>query len=180
MRYYEDLAAKLGPTERAFEWRMQNISSVMSLMGRGWLQGLKPPKNVGAKVTQLARDPAVKAWILGQANGVCECCNRPAPFNGADGEAFLEVHHVRRVAEPEQLERKTTRSGPVRIDQRPCASSGEHPGSQREQAPGRFPEKHGGRKDCQQLVGPGRADPTDAAGVETRFPGEARQEGLEA
>lgn len=48
-----------------------------------------------AKVTQLARDASVKAWILGQANGVCECCNKPAPFNGADGEEFIEEHHVR-------------------------------------------------------------------------------------
>lgn len=34
-----------------------------------------------------------------QATGNCECCNQPAPFNGADGSPFLEVHHVRHLAD---------------------------------------------------------------------------------
>ena len=37
-------------TSQAFEYRMQNISYVMTLIGRDWLPGLKPAKNVGAKV----------------------------------------------------------------------------------------------------------------------------------
>lgn len=49
-RYYEKLSNQLGRTEKAFEYRMQNISYVLSLMGRGWLTGLKPAKNVGANV----------------------------------------------------------------------------------------------------------------------------------
>jgi 5-methylcytosine-specific restriction protein A len=48
--YYDDLAAKFGRTEKAFEYRMQNISYVMTLLGRDWLTGLKPAKNVGANV----------------------------------------------------------------------------------------------------------------------------------
>lgn len=149
-RYYEDLAAKFGRTEKAFEYRMQNISYVMTLLGREWLTGLKPAKNVGANVaaeieamiaqsegrqfipvaafeieareeakrknlskpqgnrrptvtssaiTQYQRDAAVKAWILQQANGKCESCGQPAPFNGSDGQPFLEVHHVRQLAD---------------------------------------------------------------------------------
>lgn len=149
-RYYEDLAAKFGRTEKAFEYRMQNISYVMTLLGRVWLTGLKPAKNVGANVaaeieamiaqsegrqfipvaafeievreeakrktlskpqgnhrptatlsaiTQYQRDAAVKAWVLQQANGKCESCGKPAPFNGSDGLPFLEVHHVRQLAD---------------------------------------------------------------------------------
>lgn len=149
-RYYEDLAAKFGRTEKAFEYRMQNISYVMTLLGRDWLKGLKPAKNVGANVaaeieamvadaegrqfapvaafeievreevknkylampqgnrsptstsseiTQYKRDAAVKAWVLQQANGRCESCGLPAPFNGSDGQPFLEVHHVRQLAD---------------------------------------------------------------------------------
>ncbi len=148
--YYEELAAKFGRTEKAFEYRMQNISYVMTLLGRSWLTGLKPAKNVGANVaaeiealiaqvegkqfipvaafeivareearkkslpkpngnrqpsavateiTQYKRDPAVKAWVLQQANGKCENCEKPSPFNGADGQPFLEVHHVRQLAD---------------------------------------------------------------------------------
>jgi 5-methylcytosine-specific restriction protein A len=149
-RYYEDLATKFGRTEKAFEYRMQNISYVMTLLGRDWLTGLKPAKNVGANVaaeieeliaqaegkqfvpvaafeidarkeakkknlskpegnrrptvmsstiTQYHRDPAVKAWVLQQAKGKCDSCEQPAPFNGSDGQPFLEVHHVRQLAD---------------------------------------------------------------------------------
>ncbi len=149
-RYYEGLAAQFGRTEKAFEYRMQNISYVMTLLGRDWLTGLKPAKNVGANVaaeieamiaqsegrqfvpvaafeieareeakrknlskpqgnrrptatssaiTQYQRDAAVKAWVLQQAQGKCESCGQTAPFNGSDGEPFLEVHHVRQLAD---------------------------------------------------------------------------------
>jgi predicted HNH restriction endonuclease len=148
--YYDSLTTKFGRTAKAFEYRMQNISYVLSLMGRDWLSGLKPAKNVGANVaaqieeliaelegklvtpvvafeisvredvkkyqlpmpqgshdpktvsstiTQYQRDAAVKAWVLKQANGICESCSQSAPFSGSDGFPFLEVHHVRQLAE---------------------------------------------------------------------------------
>lgn len=50
-------------------------------------------------MTQFQRNPAVKAWILQQANGQCEACVQLAPFNGSDGEPFLEVHHLRQLAD---------------------------------------------------------------------------------
>ncbi|MCU9955675.1 MULTISPECIES: HNH endonuclease [Burkholderia] len=146
---YDRLAGQFNRTAKAFEYRMQNISYVLALMGREWLPGLKPAKNVGANgvlieqfinereqrtaaptvkfeldvrdalkkaqveppsgnatptttsatVTQIRRDPAVKAWVLTQANGTCECCSEPAPFKGADGLPYLEVHHIRKLAE---------------------------------------------------------------------------------
>lgn len=146
--YYEKLAAKYKRTDKAFEYRMQNISYVLSVLGREWISGLKPAKNIGAKnaavieallakaegqktaptaefeitvreavkkplakpsgekhpsaavtdVTQFRRDPAVKAWVLQQANGRCECCGDLAPFRGSDGLPYLEVHHVRQLA----------------------------------------------------------------------------------
>lgn len=149
-KYYDELAAKFGRTSKSFEYRMQNISYVLTLMGRDWLSGLKPAKNVGANVavqieellnaaegaqtvpvvgfeiavreevkkkqlplpkgtsnpgtvtssvSQFVRDPAVKAWVLKHAEGVCECCAQLAPFNGSDGLPYLEVHHVRRLAD---------------------------------------------------------------------------------
>jgi 5-methylcytosine-specific restriction protein A len=42
--YYEDLASRLGRTDKPFEYRMQNISYVMTLLGRAWLPGLKPAR----------------------------------------------------------------------------------------------------------------------------------------
>lgn len=149
-RYYRVLHQKFGRTEKSYEFRMQNISYVLSVMGREWLNGLKPAKNVGTRVaveietlinevegrkvppvvefevrtreelkqksdvrpkgnlqpqsstaaiTQYQRDPAVKAWVLREAKGVCECCSKPAPFLGTDGLPFLEVHHVRQLSD---------------------------------------------------------------------------------
>lgn len=148
--YYAKLASKFGRTEKAFEYRMQNISNVYSLMGRNWVSGLKPAKNVGTRVaatleglinkvegqkstpvaafqtkvnsiiknkytskpkgnkkprkrttqvTQYLRDPEVVAWVLNKASGICECCGGNAPFSKEDGSLFLEVHHLRRLAD---------------------------------------------------------------------------------
>ncbi len=148
--YYEKLANQFGRTEKSYEYRMQNISYVYSLMGRTWVEGLKPAKNVGARVsgeiealinkvegqsfplvaefqssvdtlklrkkpkkptgnkkpktssstnTQFNRDPEVVAWVLYIANGVCESCNNDAPFIKEDETPFLEVHHLRRLAD---------------------------------------------------------------------------------
>ena len=149
-KIYSELAERFGRTEKAFEYRMQNISYVYSLMGREWVSGLKPAKNVGShnaaiierlisvvegqslpkvaefetlvisykskvnlpkpsgikepektysQVTYFNRDPKVKAWVLKEANGKCECCDAEAPFTTPEGEHFLEVHHLRRLAD---------------------------------------------------------------------------------
>ena len=48
--YYKLLAEKYGRTEKSFEYRMQNISFVLQNMGKKWLTGLKPAKNVGTHI----------------------------------------------------------------------------------------------------------------------------------
>lgn len=147
---YRELESRFGRTRKAFEYRMQNISYVLTLMGRDWLPGLVPAKNVGMKVaaqierliaelegrpvapraaeaievrerlkrvptappkgavkprasvasiTVFARDANVKAWVLARARGQCEACGGPAPFVTADDLPFLEVHHVRQLAD---------------------------------------------------------------------------------
>ncbi len=148
--YYTSLSEKFGRNEKSYEYRMQNISYVFSLMGRNWVKGLKPAKNVGTKVvaeleklinkaegqsshlsaefqssvnaltqkknvsppksnkspkkvksevTQYNRDPKVVAWVLNEARGTCECCNNIASFKKEDGTPYLEVHHLRRLAD---------------------------------------------------------------------------------
>ena len=48
--YYQELSKKFDRTEKSFEYRMQNISYVFSEMGREWIKGLRPAKNVGSNV----------------------------------------------------------------------------------------------------------------------------------
>jgi 5-methylcytosine-specific restriction protein A len=149
-RVYERLSEQFGRSPKAFEYRMQNISYVYSVLGRQWISGLKPAKNVGANVlpiieeligqhegnlpipqiefeeqvsklrreaklsapqgnanpnkqvketTSFSRDPKVVAWVLKNSNGVCESCEEPAPFTKPDGDFYLEVHHLRRLAD---------------------------------------------------------------------------------
>ncbi|MCY1248131.1 hypothetical protein D9M72_615270 [compost metagenome] len=53
---YRALAAKFRRTDKAFEYRMQNISAVLDEMGEKWLPGLKPAGNVGTNVGERIRD----------------------------------------------------------------------------------------------------------------------------
>jgi 5-methylcytosine-specific restriction protein A len=136
-------------SEGSVEFRMRNISTVLQRMGRDWIVGYKPAKNVGANVekgirealasdisepsadedtlerraavlqkqkikeppkgikkpkraassrTVYVRDPEVRAWVRNEAEGHCEGCDGPAPFQKL-GLPYLEVHHVKPLAE---------------------------------------------------------------------------------
>jgi hypothetical protein len=61
--------------------------------------GSKSPKAYTSQSTEYERDPEVKKWILLNSQGICECCNEAAPFIAADGSDFLEIHHVKRLAD---------------------------------------------------------------------------------
>ncbi len=50
-------------------------------------------------VTRFSQNAIVKAWVLQQAAGRCEGCERPAPFSGVDGLPYLELHYMRQLME---------------------------------------------------------------------------------
>lgn len=66
---------------------------------------LQPPKGshsvskTSSSVQRYVRDPDVVAWVLLQAGGTCEVCKKPSPFKRDDGSGFLEIHHVRTLAD---------------------------------------------------------------------------------
>jgi 5-methylcytosine-specific restriction protein A len=62
-------------------------------------QGFAKPSTTTSTATVYQRDPAVKAWVLLRAKGKCEACPNHAPFTSRAGFPFLEVHHVRPLAE---------------------------------------------------------------------------------
>lgn len=147
---YRQLAKKFQRTPKSFEFRMQNISAVLAILGRDWIPGLKPAKHIGSRVAiriekcindldgipseprvgfelnvqeriekppknppngqavpqrtvseraTFSRDAGVKAWVLNRAKGACECCRDAAPFVTSDGVPYLEVHHLRTLAD---------------------------------------------------------------------------------
>lgn len=61
--------------------------------------GVVHPRKMDAVTSRFERDPVVRAYVLEAAVGVCELCSRPAPFLDAEGHPFLELHHVRTLAE---------------------------------------------------------------------------------
>ena len=61
-------------------------------------RGGKPNKSrVNAIVYN--RDPVIAAAVKERANGQCDLCGQPAPFNNANGFPYLEEHHLVRLAD---------------------------------------------------------------------------------
>lgn len=91
---YRDLAARLPRSEKAFEYRMQNISAVLHEAGADWVPGLKPAGNVGANVkakleallegaqvpkaktppaaAYKAKLPGMRLWLINVARAGCK------------------------------------------------------------------------------------------------------------
>lgn len=91
-----DLMASLGPSNdpdeiEARAQRLREIDVPRPVGGRA-------PEKSTVSTTQFKRDPRVVAWIRNEADGVCESCGEDAPFS-RKGVPFLEVHHVRPLAE---------------------------------------------------------------------------------
>ncbi len=54
----------------------------------------KHPEAKTVEVLRRERSGKVAAYVKERANGVCQLCNKPAPFYNKTGEPFLECHHV--------------------------------------------------------------------------------------
>lgn len=61
--------------------------------------GNQKPETKKVELTSFVRDPDVKAWVLINAGGVCENCGKRAPFETSSGIPYLEVHHVKTLAD---------------------------------------------------------------------------------
>jgi HNH endonuclease len=61
-------------------------------------KGALVPKITTVTIDQYARSSAVRSWVLNRAEGSCECCEHDAPFIDQFGVPYLEVHHIRQLA----------------------------------------------------------------------------------
>jgi len=70
-------------------------TAIFSRLGRSFqaerMESLFVPSKVRARVTNLG---ALRRQVISHANGNCELCGMPAPFNDLDGQPYLEVHHL--------------------------------------------------------------------------------------
>lgn len=61
------------------------------------LARIKNRRNSGTRKTAgvtYERNPYVVEYTKRRARGICELCNKPAPFKNNLGEPYLEVHHI--------------------------------------------------------------------------------------
>lgn len=79
-----------------FEKRVAELRSRQSMKLPA---GSQEPERREVTSVAIVRDPAVKAYVLKLAGGLCELCLSEAPFIDQNGCPFLEVHHVRPLAE---------------------------------------------------------------------------------
>ena len=54
----------------------------------------KQPSVRTAQVSVFVRDAAVAEFAKRLANGLCDLCEQPAPFQNKSNEAYLECHHI--------------------------------------------------------------------------------------
>lgn len=63
-------------------------------------QKVKPPKSKKTNVVEYrVRSLQIKKYALERAKGICEYCNKEAPFIDSNGIPFLEVHHILKLAD---------------------------------------------------------------------------------
>ncbi|MFV3368450.1 HNH endonuclease [Pseudomonas sp. NY15435] len=54
----------------------------------------------GAAIRSIySRSAQVKNYVLLRARGICESCDKPAPFLRHDGSPYLEPHHINRLSD---------------------------------------------------------------------------------
>jgi len=98
--YFPALAdgASCGPTPDRSEYEKRARTISRRWRARG-LPEVPPAGQAAPRRSQTAsgfhfsRDPSVKAWVLVEAQGRCECCGGTT-FVDQTGEPFLELHHV--------------------------------------------------------------------------------------
>lgn len=54
----------------------------------------RTPKKKEVFSTQYIRNPEVAELAKRKANGICQLCEKDAPFDNINGEPYLEVHHI--------------------------------------------------------------------------------------
>lgn len=87
-----------GPTGSAEQYA-ERVATLLKRPLAESVEGTVSPEKRNQSVGRYLRDPKVGAFVLFRADGHCELCLKPAPFERQNGQAFLEVHHVKHLAD---------------------------------------------------------------------------------
>ncbi len=61
--------------------------------------GIRNPQETFRQSKVYLRSPLVRSWVLSNASGRCEACKEKSPFSLVGGLPYLEVHHMRSLAD---------------------------------------------------------------------------------
>jgi len=95
-RMRDALRAQVGRERADFETR---VSRLLREGVQRKPKGNEKPRRGSGSAGEFIRCPEVVVWVLQCANGTCELCTTPAPFERPNGTPYLEVHHVKPLAE---------------------------------------------------------------------------------
>lgn len=90
----EDLSPVLCQTPEELEAALSKLKSTKAPP-----QGQEKPNRITSSNESFERDARVVKFILYQAAGTCEVCDQVSPFRKDNGEPFLEVHHIKSLAD---------------------------------------------------------------------------------
>jgi len=91
--------AELFASESDHEKLDQKVRRIKSLRDLPKPDGAINPLRTTRSVELIERNPVVKAWVLREANGVCQLCEQIGPFTDSEGQPFLEVNHIKPLSE---------------------------------------------------------------------------------
>ena len=74
-------------------------TSIFELREQAYLMADMSPPQARREVWQRTRSVIIAQYALCRSRGNCEGCEDPAPFMRRNGEPYLEVHHIRALAD---------------------------------------------------------------------------------
>ena len=69
--------------------------NILSLKHIAKKHGKKNPQEKSVTVKHINRDPYIAEYAKRRAKGICQLCNKAAPFIDQNGKPFLESHHIK-------------------------------------------------------------------------------------
>ena len=65
-----------------------------SLRAAAVSRGESHPEPRTTTITRYSRDPYISVYAKERAHGICQLCNKEAPFKNSRNEPYLETHHI--------------------------------------------------------------------------------------
>jgi 5-methylcytosine-specific restriction endonuclease McrA len=74
--------------------RREKYAAVEYLQRKALESGSASPEKRDINAMTYAREPSVAGYAKMRAKGICQLCEKRAPFNDKNGQPYLEAHHI--------------------------------------------------------------------------------------